>query len=550
MLNPEAPKPASPLSIPIFRMVWIASLASNFGGLIQSVGASWMMTSLTRDPTLVALVQASTTLPIMLLSLLAGAIADNLEQRSVMLWAQWFMLLVSAALSVFAWQGWLTPWLLLGFTFLIGVGTALNNPAWQASVGEMVPRPSLPAAVALNSMGFNLARSAGPALGGMIVATAGAAAAFLANAISYLGLIAVLMRWKPVEPERQLPRERIGVAMEAGLRYASMSPHLRIVIVRSAIFGLSAVGIQALLPLIARDHVSGGAFTYGVLLGAFGLGAVGGGLGSGRLRQRLSNEQVATTGALAVAIGTLLTGWSHFLPLTIIALMVSGAGWLLVLSTFNVTVQMSSPRWVVGRALSLYQMAVFGGASLGSWLSGELADRYGVGAALEIASLLQLVVALIAIRLPLPQVEALNLDPLSRWTEPDIAVPIQPRSGPIVITIEYRIDASDIPAFLTEMAERRRIRIRDGARHWSLLRDLGDAELWVERYHVATWVDYVRHNQRRTHADAENLERIAELHKGPRPLNVHRMIERQTGALGTPILGQVGDPLTDPTRSS
>lgn len=550
-MNDPAPiRPASPLAVPIFRAVWIASLMSNFGGLIQSVGASWMMTSLTRDPTLVALVQASTTLPIMLLSLLAGAIADNLEKRSVMLWAQAFMLTVSVALAVFAWHGWLTPWLLLSFTFLIGVGTALNNPAWQASVGDMVPRAALPAAVALNSMGFNIARSLGPALGGLIVAAAGAAAAFLANAISYLGLIAVLLGWKPARPEQKLPPERIGVAMEAGLRYASMSPHLRVVILRSAMFGLGAVGLQALLPLVARDHVSGGAFTYGVLLGAFGVGAVGGGLASGRLRRRLSNERVATTGALAIAAGTFVTGISYLLPVTIIALMLSGAGWLLVLSTFNVTVQMASPRWVVGRALSLYQMAAFGGMALGSWLTGELADHYGVGSALQIASAFQLAAALLALRWPLPQVEALNLDPLSRWTEPNVAVPVQPRSGPIVITIEYRIAPSDIPAFLTEMGERRRIRIRDGARHWVLMRDLGDAELWLERYHVATWVDYVRHNQRRTHSDATNSERLMALHKGPKPLVVHRMIERQTGMLGTPISGEFGDPLTDPTRSS
>lgn len=550
-MNDPAPiRPASPLAVPIFRAVWIASLMSNFGGLIQSVGASWMMTSLTRDPTLVALVQASTTLPIMLLSLLAGAIADNLEKRSVMLWAQAFMLAVSVALAVFAWHGWLTPWLLLSFTFLIGVGTALNNPAWQASVGDMVPRAALPAAVALNSMGFNIARSLGPALGGLIVAAAGAAAAFLANAISYLGLIAVLLGWKPARPEQKLPPERIGVAMEAGLRYASMSPHLRVVILRSAMFGLGAVGLQALLPLVARDHVSGGAFTYGVLLGAFGVGAVGGGLASGRLRRRLSNERVATTGALAIAAGTFVTGISYLLPVTIIALMLSGAGWLLVLSTFNVTVQMASPRWVVGRALSLYQMAAFGGMALGSWLTGELADHYGVGSALQIASAFQLAAALLALRWPLPQVEALNLDPLSRWTEPNVAVPVQPRSGPIVITIEYRIAPSDIPAFLTEMGERRRIRIRDGARHWVLMRDLGDAELWLERYHVATWVDYVRHNQRRTHSDATNSERLMALHKGPKPLVVHRMIERQTGMLGTPISGEFGDPLTDPTRSS
>jgi MFS family permease len=550
MPNADSPKPSSPLSIPIFRMVWITSLISNFGGLIQSVGASWLMTSLTRDPTLVALVQASTTLPIMMMSLLAGAIADNLEQRWVMLCAQSFMLLVSAALSIVAWQGGLTPWLLLAFTFLIGVGTALNGPAWQASVGEMVPRQALPAAVSLNSMGFNIARSLGPAIGGAIVAAAGAATAFLVNAISYVGLIAVLARWRPDTPPRQLPRERISVAMEAGIRYVSMSPHIRVVILRATIFGLAASAVPALMPLVARDHVSGGALTYGVLLGAFGIGAVAGALGSGRLRRRMSTEGVATSGILAMACGTALTGISHVLPVTMFALMLAGAGWVITLSTFNVTVQMASPRWVVGRALSLYQMAAFGGMALGSWLSGELAAAHGVGIALMLAGVTQGAAALLSFVLPLPQVEALNLDPLSRWSEPEIVVPIQPRSGPIVITIEYPVDTSNIPEFLAAMAERRRIRIRDGARHWALLRDLGDAELWVERYHVATWVDYVRHNQRRTHADAANTDRIYALLKEGRSVNVHRMIERQTGSMGTPVSNEIGDPLTDPTRSS
>ena len=550
MTELEPARAPSPLAIPIFRMVWIASIFSNFGGLIQSVGASWLMTSLTHSPTMVALVQASTTLPIMLLSLLAGAIADNVQQRTVMLCAQIFMLVVSAVLAIFAWTGDLTPWLLLTFTFLIGIGTALNNPAWQSSVGEMVPRASLPAAVSLNSMGFNIARSVGPAIGGAIVAAAGAAAAFLLNAVSYLGLIGVLLTWRQPARAQTLPRERIGVAVEAGIRYVSMSPHLRVVMLRAAVFGLTGSAISALMPIVARDHIGGGALTYGVLLGGFGIGAIGGALSSRRLRERRSNEGVATTGTLVMATGTIVASVSYMLPLTIVALMLCGAGWVITLSTFNVTVQMSSPRWVVGRALSIYQMAAFGGMSLGSWLSGELADWGGVGTALAVAGGVQVASVLLALRFPLPQVEALNLDPLSRWQEPDVAVPIQPRSGPIVVTIEYRIDERDVPAFLTAMAERRRVRIRDGARHWSLLRDLGEADLWMERYNVATWVEYVRHNQRRTQADAATSERLMTLHKGPEPVRVHRMIERQTGALGTPVSGQIGDPLTDPTRSS
>ena len=551
--HPGAPAPPSPLALPIFRAVWIASMASNFGGLIQSVGASWMMTSLSPSPQFVALVQASTTLPIMLLSLWAGAIADNLDRRIVMLAAQGFMLLVSVALAACAWGGVLTPWLLLGFTFLIGCGTALNGPAWQASVGDMVPRAALPGAIALNSMGFNIARSVGPAVGGLIVAAAGAAAAFLANAVSYVGLIVVLARWRPVEPPRRLPRERMGDAMGAGIRYVAMSPNIRVVLVRAALFGLAASAVPALMPLVARDLITGGPLVYGVLLGAFGIGAVGGALASGRLRHRLSNEAIVRVASLALALGAATTGASRGLVLAIPALMLAGAGWVLALSTFNVTVQMAAPRWVVARGLALYQMAAFGGMAAGSWTFGLVAEYRNVTVALLAAAAVQAAGAFLGYLLPLPQVEDLNLDPLNRWTEPQTIVPIEPRSGPVVVTIEYRVDPADIHAFLAVMGERRRIRRRDGARHWSLLRDLGEEDLWIERYHVPTWLDYVRHNHRRTQADAENSERIHSLHKGPDGPRAHRMIERQTGslpAMRSPSPRELADPMTDPTRST
>lgn len=276
--------PLAPFRHDIFRTIWIASLASNFGGLIQAVGAAWLMTSISQSVNMVALVQASTSLPIMLFSLVSGALADNFDRRRIMLVAQSFMLAVSALLTVCAYYGIVTPWLLLIFTFLLGCGTALNNPSWQASVGDMVPRDDLPAAVALNSMGFNLTRSVGPAIGGAIVAAAGAAAAFAANTLSYFAILFALARWKPVAPENRLPRETLGRAVSAGLRYVAMSPNIGKVLVRGFAFGLSASAILALLPLVARDLVGGGPLTYGVMLGAFGVGAIGGALLSARLR--------------------------------------------------------------------------------------------------------------------------------------------------------------------------------------------------------------------------------------------------------------------------
>ncbi|MES2288136.1 MAG: MFS transporter [Pseudomonadota bacterium] len=555
MADASSPAPitaTSPLSIPIFRAVWIASLISNFGGLIQSVGASWMMISLHASPQQVALVQASTTLPIMLFALVAGAIADNLDRRHVMLAAQIFMLLVSAVLALFAWMGWLTPWLLLMFTFLVGCGTALNGPAWQASVGDLVPKPMLPGAVTFNSMGFNIARSLGPAIGGVIVAAAGAATAFFANAVSYLALIAVLLRWRPHRPESKLPSEALGSAMMSGIRYVAMSPGVRVILFRSLVFGLGASAVPALTALVARDLVSGGPLTFGLLLGGFGFGAIGGALFSIRLRARFTSEIVVRIAAIALISGTLVVAFSRLLPVTVIGMMMAGGGWVLAMSTLNVSVQMATPRWVVARTVSIYQMTVFGAMAIGSWLVGVIAETHTTSIALVTAAASLAVSFLLGFVIPLPKVESIDLDPRG-WEAPETALHIEPRSGPIVVTIEYRIAEDDIDRFVAAMNERRRIRRRDGARHWTLLRDLMDTELWIERYHVATWLDYVRHNQRRTHADADNSREIFGLHRGDKSPKVSRRIEWQTRgtvAAKTDIDGVVAEPLTDVSAST
>lgn len=517
-----------PLKHGIFRSVWFASLGSNFGGLIQSVGAAWLMTSIATSSDMVALVQASITLPIMLFSLASGALADSYDRRRVMLTAQCFMLAVSALLTLVAYFGLITPWLLLSFTFLIGCGTALNNPSWQASVGDMVPRPVVPAAVALNSMGFNMTRSVGPAIGGIIVAAAGAAAAFAVNTLSYFALIFVLFRWRPDYPGSTLPRETLGQAMGAGLRYIAMSPNIGKVLLRSFTFGFTAVVIQALLPLVARDLVAGGPLTYGIMLGAFGIGAVGGALISGRIRRSMTSEAIVRSAFIGFALSSWIAAWSSNAWLTSAGLLIGGACWVLALSHFNISVQMSTPRWVVGRALSIYQMATFGGMALGSWVWGLVAEGQGPATALVAAGLVMLVGAAIGLFLPLPEHTVLNLDPLNRFREPHLALDVQPRSGPIEITIEFIIREEDVPAFLEAMAERRRVRRRDGARHWTLARDIENPEVWVESYHTPTWLEYVRHNQRATHADAEIGDRLRALHSGPQPPRVRRVIERPT----------------------
>ncbi|WP_136616759.1 MULTISPECIES: MFS transporter [Mesorhizobium] len=531
----ESVSALAPFRHGIFRAVWGASLVSNFGGLIQGVGAAWMMTTIATSPYQVALVQASTTLPIMLFALVAGAIADSFDRRKVMLVAQTFMLVVSVLLTLFTCSGLITPWTLLAFTFLIDSGTALNNPSWQASVGDIVPRNKVPAAVALNSLGFNLTRSVGAAIGGIIVAAAGAAAAFAANAVSYIGLIVVLARWKPDVPVSTLPRESLGAAMGAGLRYVAMSPNIGKVLVRGAAFGFSAGAVLALLPLVARDVVKGDALTYGIMLGAFGVGAVGGALISVRLRQLLSSETMVRCAFAGFAVCAFNAAVSHHAWQTSLGLLVGGACWVIALSHFNVTVQMATPRWVVGRVLSVYQTATFGGIALGSWIWGVVADAHGAETALIAASIAMLAGGAIGLLLPLPQQQVLNLDPLNRFKEPHLALDLKPRSGPIAIMIEYVIRHEDEPEFLAIMAERGRIRRRDGARNWTLARDLENPTIWIEHYHTPTWIEYVRHNGRITHADAVIGERVRALHSGDEPPRVRRMIERPTTA-GTALV--------------
>ena len=511
-----------------FRLLWLATLVSNLGGLVQSVGAGWMMTTLTDSHNMIALVQASTTLPIMVFSIAAGALADNFDRRIVMLIAQGGMMAISIGLAVLAFVGLLNPWLLLGFTFLIGCGTALFNPSWQASMGDIVPRSDLPGAVTLNSMGFNMMRRVGPAVGGLIVALAGAAAAFAVNAVSYLPLIYALSRWKPERASNSLPRENFASAMWAGIRYVSLSPNLTTVLLRGFLFGFGAVSILALLPSVASEYVGGGPLVYGTLLGCFGLGAIGGAFINGWMRDRFSNEVIVRAACTGFALSCVGLGFSRDPLLSHFVLLPAGACWVLALSLFNVSIQLSSPRWVVGRALSLYQTATFGGMAAGSWIWGLSADALGMDWALAMAGWVLVSCALVGLRLPLPQFNSRDLNPLDTFNEPVLKLDLRPRSGPIMVMIDYRIAQEDIGKFLALMVDRRRIRIRDGARQWALLRDLEQPDLWVESYHVPTWVDYVRHNLRRTKADAENIEALRELHRGATLPVVHRMIERQT----------------------
>jgi MFS family permease len=533
----------APLRHRIFRQVWVASLVSTLGTLIQIVAAAWLMSSISDTANAVALVQAASNLPIMLFSVIAGAIADNFSRRKVMLVSQLFTLAASVGLAVLAYTSAVTPTLLLLFIFLIGCGTALQKPSWFASVGDMVPKDSLPMAVSLNSIQNNMGRTLGPTFGGAIVATVGAAAAFAISAVSQLGLIFVLLRWKPPVAENTIPREEIRTAIIAGLRYVSMSPDVWKILVRGAAFGFCSVSLMALLPLVARDILGGDAFLYGTLFSGFGAGAILGALSTAFVRRKLSSEWNARVAVIASGIAAVITAFSPYAPLTFAALMFAGAWWVLGFTLFNVTVQVSTPRWIVGRALSLYHTCTFGGMALGSWVWGMTADAYGTSSALLISGLATAAGALLGFgRLRLLAGPPPNLDLLNRWAEPELKLDPLSEGGIVHIQVEYVIAPEDTRAFLDLMLERKRIRRRNSALRWTLAQDLEQPDRWVESYQFPRWVDYVRYAKRTTHADDVVREAIHRLHRGVASPFVRRTVERRTGVFRGPHPSELADP--------
>lgn len=509
----------SPLDYKPFRELWLANAASNFGTQIQIVGAAWLMASLTSSPQMIALVQTAINMPSMLFILAGGAVADTYDRRGVMLVAQTAMLALACLLAALTWLERITPFGLLILIFLIGALGSFSNPCWHASVRDILPRALISRAVALNSMSMNLARTAGPAVGGVIVTLAGAAFAFAANAISFVGFIAALARRLPVGAPRVGPRERLMSAMAAGVRYAAFAPSVRNAVVRGGLSGLSASAAFALLPVLARQEMGGDALLYGLLLGAFGFGAVVSAWLGGRLRNHLTPDQVIAGAVIAMSAGFVALAWSLNAAMAGFGAALCGSGWVLAHSTFNTSVQLSAPTWVTARALALYQTATFAGLAAGSAASGWTAEHYGVSIAFLAAGAVQALSGLVGLFFPLPRLEEAKVEQLGRWREPALGVEIGPDDGPIVVELYYRIGLEDKPAFLEAMRVRRRIRERDGAIDWSLNQDLSDGARWIERYRVKTWADYVRHMSRRTAADAENstlLRGLRELANGVR----------------------------------
>ncbi|MGD0850741.1 MFS transporter [Bradyrhizobium sp.] len=520
----------APLRHSAFRRIWLASLLSNLGLLIQGVGAAWAMTQMTSSADKVALVQTALMLPVMLISMPAGAIADMYDRRIVALVSLAIALSGATALTVLAWLGLITPSTLLAFCFVVGSGMALFGPAWQSSVSEQVPAETLPSAVALNGISYNIARSFGPAIGGIVVATAGAVAAFASNAVLYIPLLVVLFLWRRTHEPSRLPRERLNRAIVSGVRYIANSPSIRIVLARTLVMGTLGGSVSALMPLVARDLLHGGAQTYGIMLGAFGMGAVIGALNIAEVRKRMSGESAIRACALSMGGAIAAVALSREPVLTAAALVIAGAVWMLAVALFNIGVQLSAPRWVAGRSLAAFQASIAGGIAIGSWGWGHLTDAVGVETALLVSAALMFASPLLGLWLRMPRIGARNED-AEVLADPEVQLLLTARSGPLVVEIEYRVAQENARPFHTVMQQVQLSRQRNGAYGWSIARDIADPELWTERYHCPTWLDYLRQRNRSTQSERALHQEAIAFHLGPDPVRIRRMLERPFGSV-------------------
>lgn len=532
--DPTSPTTFAPLRNPTFRSIWLATQVSNLGALMQTVAIGWLMATISTSDLMVALVQASSALPGFILSAFAGAIADNFNRRRVMLAAQCLMTVASAMLTALIALGFAAPWVILGFSFLLGCGTALNNPARQASIGDIVDRRDLPAAVTLHSVGFNTARSVGPALGGIVIASFGPLTAFALNTLSYLVPLCAIWRGKWKVRSSPFPRESMTTAIYDGVRFTLMSSDIKAAVGRGFLFGMASISLLALLPLVVRDQLTGGPIAFGILMAGFGAGAFFGGMSTSLFRRSMSQEQLMVLACLACAACSISLALRPPLEMAATALALGGAGWVITWSGLDVCVQMASPRWIVGRTLSIHYALTYGGLAAGSWMWGAVAQNYSLSWALEGSAGALLLVAAAGYLLPVHECRESNLDPLEEFNPPAVALGLRPRSGPILVKIEYLIAERNVETFLGLMRERRRVQSRVGARHWTLLRDLQKPSQWTETFGTPTWTDYLRLNHRLTTADKQLDERLLELHTGACPPQMKLLIERPTDPVRNP----------------
>ena len=504
----------SPLSVPTFRNLLLADVLSDIGTFMQSVGAAWLMVSFGAGPMYVALTQTASSLPFFVVALPAGSIGDIVDRRKLILLTEVWMAAFAALLAALTVAGAMTPWLLLAFTFAISAGDALETPTWRAVLPELVPRAELPAASALNGIELKLARAVGPALAGALIAIAGVGAAFAVNAVSFAGVIWVVARWKRRSQPGAIPAETLAGATVAALRYVRHAPGIRTLAIRSGIVMLFASAVLALLPTVAQ-RTGNSSFAYGVLLGCFGAGAVVGALLMQRARARWSTDAVVSTAIAILGVTVALTGVAHALSMLGVLMILAGATWITFISLFSAMVQSMAPDWVRARVLAIFILAFQGGIAAGSALWGLLGERAGVQIALECAGLGCVVIAALSFVWRLPTVPA-DVSPWNHWRMPVVLTGgnVALEDGPVLVTVEYFVDAHQANAFVHVMRQYEDVRRRDGASRWGLYHDTEVPDRYVETFVVGSWGEHLRQHARLTQADRALEDRIQALVRG------------------------------------
>ncbi|MEV4277412.1 MFS transporter [Actinoplanes xinjiangensis] len=514
---PAAPPSAwAPLRVAAFRSLWLALLASNIGTWMQTVGAQWLLVEESGTDTLVAVVQTAGTLPIVLLALPAGALADLFDRRRLLIAVQVFLTGIGALLTTLTLTGDMPPTLLLTLTFALGAGQAVTAPAWQSVIPELVPRPQLASASALGAISMNLARAVGPAIAGVLIARTGTGVVFALNTLSFAVFALVLWRWRPASSSASGAPERFAAAVRSGGRYVRHSPVVRRILLRAGLFLVPGSALWALLPLVASRGLGLGSGGYGVLLGAVGTGAVAGAVLLPRLRARWSLNRLLLVASLLFAgiLAVLATGRSTVT--VVVALLPAGVAWVMVLSSVNAAMQLFLPNWVRARGLAVYQIVFAGTQAVGALVWGVLSDVWGLTAAHLVAVALMLAGAVTLRWWPLRDTSGLDRDPAVFWPEPHLELDPDDHDGPVVVVASYPVSADREEAFTEAMQGVRRSRLRTGAIRWGLFHDGERAGRIVEVYVVPSWDEHLRqHTGRLTGADRDIEERALALADGP-----------------------------------
>lgn len=503
----HAGSPWSPLQNVLFRNLWIATIVSNVGSWMQDVGAGWLMTSLSSSPSLVALVEAADSFPMMLLALPAGALADIVDRRRLLIAIQIYLLVVAGMLGILTWLELTTAWVLLGFTFALGVGAAMMMPAWSAIVPDLVSSEEMPAAVALNSVAINASRAIGPAIAGLLVAAVGPWLVFALNALSYLGILAVLLRWRREHHKSTLPAERFFSAIRVGMRFVMHTRALQVVLIRGSAFFLFASATWSLFPLVVRRELGRGPEVYGLLLTCIGVGAIAGAMLLPRIRARISRDALVAGASALFALAALALALLQQVGLLALAMLATGAAWISILSALQVSAQMTLPPWVRARGLAAFVVVFMGGMALGSILWGQVATRIGIPMTLIVAAFGIALSIVLTWKFKLGLHEVLDFTPSSAYPAPLLAETPEPDSGPVMVTIEYRVQPAKRAEFIAAMQGVREMRRRNGAYFWELFHDSADPQHFVECFMDESWLEHLRQHERVSVADRQIQQR-------------------------------------------